>query len=358
MALGIPVVWSDRCLLHEPGAEIWVGVRTPPAEVPERAERILEALTGAGAEVVDAADHDDAFLFAVHDGGLVRFLAGAWAAWEEARMPEEQGQDRVVPYVFPAVGLTSGRAALEPAATWARTGFWCFDTMTLIGPGTWEAVRAAVDCALTAVDRVRDGAPIAYACCRPPGHHAARALYGGSCYLNNAAVAAQALLEGRGRVAVVDLDAHHGNGAQAIFWTRGDVLTASVHVDPRAGWFPHFLGVADETGAGPGAGANLNLPLPPGAGDDGWLQAVEEAAAAVRRHEAEALVVALGVDAAAADPESPLAVTADGFRRAGRMLGALRLPTVVVQEGGYDLATIGGLVLAALEGLEQGAGGA
>jgi acetoin utilization deacetylase AcuC-like enzyme len=153
-----------------------------------------------------------------------------------------------------------------------------------------------------------------------------------------------------GPVAVIDVDAHHGNGTQAIFYDRADVLVGSVHVDPGAGWFPHFLGFAGETGAG----ANRNLPLAPGAGDDEWIAAVRELAGSAG--DARALVVALGVDAAAGDPESPLQVTADGFRAAGRALGALRVPTVVVQEGGYDLATIGALVREFLTGLEEGAG--
>ena len=151
-----------------------------------------------------------------------------------------------------------------PAAVWAKPGLFAYDTMTLIGPGTWEAARAAVDCALTAVDLVADGEPVAYACCRPPGHHVTRSLYGGSCYLNNAAVAAAELLRRvGGPVAIVDIDAHHGNGTQELFRGRDDVRTASVHVDPGSGWFPHFLGFASESDE-----SNLNLPLAPGTGDE------------------------------------------------------------------------------------------
>jgi acetoin utilization deacetylase AcuC-like enzyme len=155
-------------------------------------------------------------------------------------------------------------------------------------------------------------------------------------------------LRALGEVAVIDIDAHHGNGTQAIFYDSADVRTASVHVDPGAGWFPHFVGFAGETGHG----ANHNIPLAPGTGDGGWLEAVEELAAWARP--SRALVIALGVDAAAGDPESPLTVTADGYRAAGRTLGSLRLPTVIVQEGGYDLDTIGGLVLEFLTGIEEG----
>ena len=221
--------------------------------------------------------------------------------------------------------------------------------MTVVAEGTWEAARGAVDAALTAADLVVDGAPAAYACCRPPGHHVTRSAFGGSCYLNNAAVAAQHLrARGLSRVAILDVDAHHGNGAQAIFWGRDDVLTASVHVDPAAGWFPHFLGFAEESGD-----ANLNVPLAPGSGDDTWLAGVDRLVDAARTHGSEAVVVALGVDAAAGDPNSPLAVTEDGYREAGRRLGALGVPTVLVQEGGYVLETIGQLVRATLEGFES-----
>jgi acetoin utilization deacetylase AcuC-like enzyme len=355
VTLHLPVVWSESQRLHKPGGEVWIGLPFPADEVPERADAIRRALEEAGAPVVEAEAHDDAALLAVHDAALVGFLRGAWEGWLAAGYPDEPGQDRVVAYIFPHPGLVGPQAPLLATSAAARTGNFAFDTMTPIGHGTWEAARGAVDCALTACDLVLRDAPVAYACTRPPGHHVTRTAYGGSCYLNNAAVAAQHLLgRGASRVAIVDVDVHHGNGAQSIFWERADVLTVSVHVDPAAGWFPHFLGLAGERGAGAGDGANLNLPIAPGAGDEGWLDGVGAAVAAVRKARVEALVVALGVDAATSDPNSPLEVTAEGLRDAGRMLGALALPTVVVQEGGYDLATIGGLVHAALEGIEEG----
>jgi acetoin utilization deacetylase AcuC-like enzyme len=349
MTLEIPVVWSDTCLLHRGECGPWVGVAIEGDELPDRATAIRAALEAAGASVVPAASHDDKTLLAVHDVGLVEFLRSAHSRWVEEGYPLDPGQPQVVGYLFPTPGLLAGVEPIEPMAGSARTGMWAFDTVTAVGPGTWEAARAAVDCALTAADLVRDGG-LAYACTRPPGHHVTRSAFGGSCYLNNAAVAAERLREnGAARVAVVDLDAHHGNGAQAIFWEHGDVLTGSVHVDPRAGWFPHFLGVETEVGSADGAGANRNLPLPPGTGDEGWLAAVETLVRWVDG--VDALVVALGVDAAASDPNSPLVVTAEGYRRAGMRLEGLGLPTVVVQEGGYDLATIGPLVCAFLEGL-------
>ena len=348
----MPVVWSDRCRLHEPGGEIWVGVRTPGTENAARADAILAALLEEEPRIVTAQQHSDAALLAVHDSALLAFLESAWDEWTAAGLDRDPGQDRVVPYVFAHAELMSGRTAAVPAAVWAKPGFFAYDTMTLIGPGTWDAARGAVDAALTAVDLVLAGAASAYACCRPPGHHAGRACYGGSCYLNNSAVAAAAFADRLGGpVAVLDIDAHHGNGTQEIFYDRADVLVGSVHVDPGAGWFPHFLGFADETGGG----ANKNLPLEPGTGDDAWLDAVAQLAAWTKRGAATSLVVPLGVDAAAGDPESPLDVTATGFRQAGRMLGALKLPTVLVQEGGYDLAALGPLVREVLLGFEEGA---
>ncbi len=352
MPLSLPLVWSDDCLLHEPGGEVWIGRPIAGDEVPERVLRIREVLTAAGAPTVDARPHGDEPILAVHDERLVEFLRTAWERWDEAGYPGAHDQEHVVPYITPHPGLLDGREPLLPTSLAARTGLFAFDTMTPVGRRTWEAVRAAVDCALTACDLALHDAPVAYACARPPGHHVTRTAYGGSCYLNNAAVAAQYLRDrGVERVALLDLDAHHGNGAQSIFRDRGDVLTASVHVDPAAGWFPHFLGTALESD-----GSNLNVPLQPATGDDGWLEGVGALVAAARAFEPAALVVALGVDAARADPESPLDVTADGFAEAGRLIGGLGVPTVVVQEGGYDLASIGVLVRAALQGVEEGLG--
>ncbi|HEX5028487.1 MAG TPA: histone deacetylase family protein [Gaiellaceae bacterium] len=345
----MPVTWSDAHRLHAPESAVWVGVPIAADELPERAELIRDGLVGAGAEVVGAVPHSDDALLAVHDAGLVEFLRTAWAEWQAGGMTEEAGQPDVVGYIYPTPGLLDGLDPHVPAALSARTGAWAFDTMTPIAQGTWEAARAAVDTALTAADLVLDGTPAAYACCRPPGHHVTRTAYGGSCYLNNAAIAAQHLrARGLERVAIVDVDAHHGNGAQAIFRERADVLTTSVHVDPGAGWFPHFLGFADESGP-----SNLNVPLPPESGDAIWLSGVDRLAGTVEEHGSDALVVALGVDAAGGDPNSPLSVTEDGFRRAGQRLGALGLPTVFVQEGGYVLETVGPLVRATLEGFES-----
>jgi acetoin utilization deacetylase AcuC-like enzyme len=355
VSLEIPIVWDESHRLHEPGGEVWVGVRTTGTEVPERIERIRDAVLDAGARSVRAERAPDEVALRFHDPALTEWLRDAWTLWEESGLTEDPGQDRVVPYLFPHPGLLGELPLVDPAAIHARAGRFAYDTMTLIGAGTWQGARGALDVAVTAAAiAASDG--VAYACCRPPGHHATRSAYGGSCYLNNCAAAAGVLLDSLGgTVAVIDIDAHHGNGTQSIFYSDPGVLTGSVHVDPGAGWFPHFLGFADERGSGEGEDTNLNAPLAPGTGDGRWLESVRALADWAREGGARGLVVALGVDAAGGDPESPLEVTVDGYREGGRILGDLGLPTAIVQEGGYDLDRIGELVIATLEGFSSAA---
>jgi acetoin utilization deacetylase AcuC-like enzyme len=346
----MPVVFSTDHRLHVPDGEIWVGVRIVGTELPARGEAIAAAVTEAGHPLVEPRAIDDADLETVHTPELVDFLRTAWARWSRSDYPRDPGQDRVVPYAFPLAALTSGRPPRRPASVGALTGMFAMDTMTLIGSGTWEAVRAAAASALTAAELVIEGAPSSYAAVRPPGHHAGTSFYGGACYLNNAALAADRLRKWQSPVAVIDLDAHHGNGTQQIFYETDTVRYGSVHVDPGAGYFPHWLGFADETGTGDGTGANLNLPLAPGVGDRTWMAAVDQLVQFAA--EASTLVVSLGVDAWRDDPESPLLVTIDGYYRAGMELGALGLPSVIVQEGGYDLKALGELVVAFLQGFQ------
>jgi len=342
------VVRTPLAIAHVPGAEIWLGTPTPGTEVPERVTAIESAL--ADWPLVEAMPHSDDVLLAVHDPRLVEHLRTIWSRWDA------YGTERVVPYLFPTSGLLGELPEREPVAPHAAAGRYCYDTMTLVGPSTWEGARAAIDVALTCVDIVGNG--VVYGLTRPPGHHVTRTAYGGSCYLNNAAVAAEGFRRaGHERVAVIDIDAHHGNGTQDVFYSRGDVFYGSVHVDPGAGWFPHYAGFADETGVSAGVGANLNIPMAPGSGDAPWLDAVRRLVDAASTFRATALVVSLGVDAAIDDPESPLEVTLDGYGEAGRILGALALPTVALQEGGYHLPTLGALVRATLEGLRSTAGG-
>src|SRR5262252_7608561 len=354
--LAVPVVWSEDCLRHEPGGEVWLGVPDQGTEVPARALVLRDALAAAGAPIVPARAHGDEILRVVHDGGLLDHLAGVWAEWEGEGYPAQHRRDRVVPYVFPTPGMLGGLEPRIPPAVHGRAGLYCYDTMTLIGPGSWASIRGAADAALTAADLVGAGAALAYALCRPPGHHVTRDAYGGSCYLNNTAIAAQALLAaGARRIAVLDIDAHHGNGTQMIFYDRADVWYGSLHVDPGAGWFPHYAGYATERGRGEGDGFNRNLPLAPGTGDEDWLTALDVLYDEARAVEPDAVVVSLDLDAAATDPESPLCVTEAGYHAAGRLVAALG-PAVLIQESGYDLASLGGLAVAALSGAAESAG--
>ena len=330
-----------------PGAEIWVGVRTPGTELPERATRIEERCVAPGTGG-RRRRHDDDVLLRVHDPRLVEHLRTVWAAGSRPASRSSPARTASCPTSFPTAGMLDGLPEREPTAVHAAAGRWCYDTMTLVGPGTWEAGRARVRRRRPRRRRPRRGRrsrsptrsglrPVP-----PPGHHVTRAAYGGSCYLNNAGIAAQALRDaGPDRVAIVDIDAHHGNGTQALFYDRADVLYASLHVDPGAGWFPHYAGFADETGPGAGS-ARTSTCRCAALRRRPWLAAVDGSSTPARRG-ADALVVSLGVDAAADDPESPLQVTHDGYEAAGPA-GGLGLPTVAVQEGGYHLDTLGDLV--------------
>jgi acetoin utilization deacetylase AcuC-like enzyme len=355
MALAMPVVWTPRHRGHAPNGGYWLGVREIGDEEPERGDTLHDQLRAAGVTIVDAPDLGLDPITAVHSADFVDFMARAYAAWVAEGHLDDPGQPQVVPYLFATAGYAARYVAgWRPATIRAEVGLYAMDTMSLIGEGTFDAACAAVHAAVHASDLVLGGGRAAYAAVRPPGHHAGPAFFGGSCYFNNAAAAAQRLRDGGvERVAIVDIDAHQGNGTQEIFWERADVLYASVHVDPAAGWFPHLVGHAHEIGGGDGEGATVNEPIPPGSGDAPWLAALARLCDAVRRHASDVVVVSLGVDAAVDDPAAPLLVTADGFAAAGGALGALDVPTVFVQEGGYDLPRLGPLVLAVLEGFER-----
>jgi acetoin utilization deacetylase AcuC-like enzyme len=347
--VSLVAVWSDSYLAHDASWLVWAGVRFPSDEEAVRAEILRGELARAGVEVVPAEEHGREPIEAVHHPGMIDYLETAHERWVEAGYPADHGADLVVPYAFPHPDAFGRYAHRLPKSRVAMAGVFGMDTTTTIGAGTYRGARAAVDGALTAAALVRDGAPAAYAPVRPPGHHAGTTYFGGSCYLNNVAVAANWLsTSDGGPVAIVDIDAHHGNGTQEIFYQRGDVHYHSIHVDPGEGWFPHWCGFAEETGAGDGEGANLNLPLSPGSADDVYLDALDRICARVADLSPAFLVVSLGVDAGASDPESPLEVSRQGFTLIGERLASLRLPTVLVQEGGYDLDALGPDVMAVL----------
>ncbi len=334
-------VWSEESLAHDPDGEVWIGVRIEGDEVPERGTVMRRAIEDVGIEVVKPADHGEAPITAIHHPGMLEYLRTAYDEWVAAGYPDDPGQDRVVAYAFRHPGAFGHLADRLPRSRTAMAGVYCMDTCTVIGPGSYRGIRYAVDAALTAADLVLAGQGHSYAATRPPGHHAGSDYFGGSCYLNNAAIAAHHLAGSTGaRVGIVDIDAHHGNGTQQIFYERADVVYTSVHVDPGEGWFPHWSGFPDETGSGAGAGFNHNFPLKPGSGDRRYTDAVSKAAALIAEADCETLVVSLGVDAGADDPESPLNVSDVGFADTGSVLAELGLPTVLVQEGGYQLPAL------------------
>jgi acetoin utilization deacetylase AcuC-like enzyme len=278
-----------------------------------------------------------ALLRRVHAPAYLGFLRGAWEEWI-ALDPANAALD-ILPSVWPNAGL---RRDVAPANFSARVGLHAFDAGTPITAGTWDAAMAGAACAVEAARAVAAGsARSSFVLTRPPGHHAGADYFGGYCFLNNAALAAQALREaGVAKVAVVDVDYHHGNGTQDLFYERGDVFTASVHGDP-ATEYPFYLGYADETGRGAGLGANLNLPLPRGTGFDAWRAALAHALDAVQRWGAQALVVPLGVDTFEGDPISGFGLRSADYVQIGRAIAALALPTVFVLEGGYAVAEVG-----------------
>jgi acetoin utilization deacetylase AcuC-like enzyme len=313
-------------------------------EVPARAESLLAGLHALGLKPETVAPATPAQLQAVHSADYLRFLAEIGPAW--AALPDA-GPEAVANTFPTADQLASGGS--RGTGIVAQLGWYSADTACPIGPHTWEAAQAAAGLALASAAEAAAGRS-AYALCRPPGHHAYAARAGGHCYLNNAALAAQALRDaGAQRVVVLDIDSHHGNGTQGIFWHRADVLTVSVHGDPNR-YYPWFTGHAQEAG-GPGAeGCNLNLPLPFGSADDAWLAAVEHGIARVRGFGAEALVVSLGFDASEHEPLNALNVTAEGFARAGALIAALGLPSAIIQEGGYNVDLLGALLQRFLTG--------
>jgi acetoin utilization deacetylase AcuC-like enzyme len=332
-------VATESHRLHDPAVEVWAGTPQGSTEVPARAEEIARCLAEDDAfEAAVPGDHGLAPVLAVHEAGLVRWLEEAWRECGPGSPSREIFPDTVL---HPGLRAGMGRGREPAAAPFARLGYWCFDTMTPVVEGTYPAARSAVDCALTAADLVLAGDRAAYALCRPPGHHAARSVLGGFCYLNNAAIAARHLCDSSGGpVAILDLDYHHGNGTQQIFYEHGEVLYASLHADPDRA-FPYFTGHRDETGTGRGAGSTLNIPLPPRCGDRDYLAELDGALDVIGGYGAAVLVVSLGMDTYEHDPICDLAITADGFYQMGKAVSGLGLPSVIIQEGGYHVAQLG-----------------
>ena len=333
-------VFTDAQCRHDPFHFLSSGAQQNNPEVPERANRLIAGAEAAGLERVQTRDAGLAPIAAIHTPEYIRFLREIHARWQ--RIPDASPE--VVPNIHP-----NRRDFSYPASAVGQAGYHQADTACPIGEHTWESVYWSAQSAVHAADLVLEGAPAAYALCRPPGHHAFADLAGGFCFLNNSSIAAKRLGSRHERVAIIDIDLHHGNGTQDIFYTRNDVLTISLHADPVR-FYPFFWGHASERGDGPGLGYNLNLPLQRGSGDELFLEALDAAIGRVRAFAPEALVIALGLDAFEGDPFGGLTVTTPGYSRIGAALGALDLPTAIIQEGGYVCDGLGDNLVSFLDG--------
>ena len=337
-------VFSEKHALRNARTELYGGELVPPFECPVRAEHILQRVYEVGlGDVIAPEEYNIDAITRIHDPEFIHFLQTCWEDWTASGYKGE-----AIATCWPARGMQDR----IPHHIDGKLGYYALAAETAISAGTWEAALASVNVALTAQATIRDGAREAFALCRPPGHHAAGNMFGGYCFINNAAVATQAFIDqGASRVALLDVDFHHGNGSQAIFYDRDDVMFLSLHGDPRDA-FPHFLGYADEPGQGSGEGFNHNYPLGPGTNFKTWGAALADACRKIRNYGPDALVISLGVDTFEHDPISFFKLTSDDFKRYGTTIASLGLPTLFVMEGGYAVEEIGINAVNVLQGYE------
>ncbi|RWC60544.1 histone deacetylase family protein [Mesorhizobium sp.] len=317
--------YAEEQKRHDPKTFLSSGAAKLNPEKPERIGRLLAGALSAGCTIERPRNHGLGPVAAVHTPEYLDFLEHIYARWQRI----EGASEEVIPNIHPIA-----RNGSYPASAVGQAGYHMADTACPISGETWQSALWSAWSAIEATEAVMAGAPAAYALCRPPGHHAFADVAGGFCFINNSAVAAQVLRKQAARVAVLDVDLHHGNGTQGIFYARPDVLTVSLHADPVR-FYPFFWGHADERGEGAGLGYNFNLPLPRKSADAAFLEALEVAFQRIRAFSPDALVVALGLDAFEGDPFGGLSVTTPGFSRIGETIAKLGLPTVIVQEGGY-----------------------
>ena len=340
-------VFSPLHAGHSGQMELIGGAIVPGFEKPSRAEIIKARIEAQKLGlVIEPRVHDLAAAKRVHREDYVDFLPTAYSLWKAS------GRDgSAIPFAWPTRGL---RADVRPEAIDALLGFYSFDGGAGLVEGSWEAINSSYDVALTASGLVNAGERAAFALCRPPGHHAGAAFMGGYCYLNNAAVAAQWFRDqGSARVSILDVDYHHGNGTQEIFYERGDVQVINLHADPMTE-YPYFLGHADERGAGPGEGHNLNYPMAPGTAWGIWSQSLEDACEKLAAYAPDVVVVSLGVDTFEKDPISQFKLKSADYPRIGRRIEKLGLPTLFVMEGGYAVDEIGINTVGVLQGFADG----
>jgi acetoin utilization deacetylase AcuC-like enzyme len=327
------VYYSEAHRKHEPPFEVFDGgLRTPYMENPDRMDKILNALrTSDWAEIMEPGDFGLDPIYAVHDKDYIDFLASCWTEW---LVSEAIDKSTLLPATF-----ALRRHPQRPTSLLGRAGYYMMDLSACIVEGTYQAALASANCALSAAEAVADGEPTAFALCRPPGHHAGKDYAGGYCFINNASVATN-WLSTKGKVALLDVDYHCGNGTQDIFYERADVMTISIHADPNFE-YPYYAGYAHETGAGAGAGFHKNFPLEKGTDDARYLVALEEALNLIRQFEPKYLVVSAGMDIYAEDPLGTIKVTTKGIGEIGKRISALDLPTVIMMEGGYNNDALG-----------------
>ncbi len=336
------VIFSAQQLAHYPKKFLSSGAVANNPEHPDRATRLLAAALSAGLVEEVPTDLDDGVISAVHTPRYLQFLQNIYTRWSRI----EGASEEVLPNVHPI-----SRSDGYPKSAVGQVGYHVYDGSCPITAETWQSARCSAMSAAHAARLVVAGEHASYALARPPGHHASQDLAGGFCYLNNSAIAAQQLLSRFNRVAIIDVDVHHGNGTQRIFYQRSDVLTVSIHADPIR-FYPFFWGYANETGEGEGDGFNVNLPLPRGTDDRQYLKTLTTALDIVAAFSPQALVIALGLDAHEGDPFRGMSITTPGFRQIGVELGALKLPTVLVQEGGYLSDALGENLVAFLGGFQ------
>lgn len=337
-------IYSDAHRNHHGQYELMDGKFTPCYEKPSRADMILARVKQMDlGEIKTPDDFGLAPILRVHSEDFVRFLQGAWQAWQAI------GRDHdMLPLAWPVRRLRQK----APDSIDGQLGYYSLDASAPITAGTWQAITGSANVALSGQAELGRGASAVFSLCRPPGHHAAADYMGGYCFFNNAAIAAQALLDrGAGRVAVLDVDYHHGNGTQDIFYQRADVLFASIHGDPRFE-YPYFLGYADEKGVGVGEGYNINYPLAAGSDWRIWNQALQSAMRQIRAYAPDVLIVSLGVDTYQGDPISHFTLQSEDYLRMGEQLGALGMTTLFVMEGGYAVEEIGVNAVNVLQGFE------
>ena len=327
------IFYSETHRKHEPPFEVFDGgLRTPYLENPDRVDRILKALKTTGwADVCEPTDFGLAPILAVHDEDYIHFLASSWTEWLDSK-PKDPST--LLPATF-----ALRRHPQKPASLLGRAGYYMMDLSACIVEGTYQAALASANCALSGAQAITNGERASFALCRPPGHHAGKDYAGGYCFINNAAVAAS-WLSSKGKVALLDVDYHCGNGTQDIFYEREDVLTISIHADPNFE-YPHFIGFADERGMGRGFGFHHNFPLPAGTDDAAYFVALESSLALIREFRPAYLVISAGMDIYADDPLGTIKVTTEGIAETGKRVAGLELPTVIVMEGGYNNDALG-----------------